>query len=62
MHTGQLEQLARQRTAELQKTTNRSAYLATPAASTVRGSSTLRTSAGWALVSLGLRLAASGSR
>jgi hypothetical protein len=72
MYTGQLEQLARQRIAELPaKTTatrpagqrRQRTQTRADAARSSRGSSggSLRTSTGWALVSIGLRLAQSGS-
>jgi hypothetical protein len=69
MYTGQLEQLARQRIAELPARTpaTRPAGSRTrtraDATRSSRGSSggSLRTSTGWALVSIGLRLAQSGS-
>jgi hypothetical protein len=58
MYSRQLEQLASQRPREL-KATARSARPAGPARSV---SKPLRRSTGWALVSIGLRLAESGNR
>jgi hypothetical protein len=58
MYSRQLEQLARQRPQEL-KAASRSARQARPARMPSRP---LRRHTGWALVSIGLRLAESGSR
>ncbi|MGN6791156.1 MAG: hypothetical protein ACTHJW_02070 [Streptosporangiaceae bacterium] len=58
MYSRQLEQLAKQRSTELRATT-RSARRARPARTQGR---LLRRHTGWALVSIGLRLAESGNR
>jgi hypothetical protein len=58
MNSRQLEQVARQRTTEL--TAPRSAISPTRGAGNAPGAS-IRSQAGWALVSIGLRLADSGT-
>ena len=58
MNSRQLEQVARQRTTEL--TATRSAISPTRNAGHAPGAS-IRTHAGWALVSIGLRLVDSGT-
>ena len=60
MYSRQLEQIASQRTTELRAAR---AATASPAPATpARQRKPIRTRTGWALVAVGLRLAASGSR
>jgi len=58
MYSRQLEQLASQRTSELKSTTRP----VRPARRTRSATKPLRRQTGWALVSIGLRLAESGNR
>jgi hypothetical protein len=60
MYTGQLEQLARQRIAELPATPPATSASRPPVQASPGKS--LRTSTGWAIVAIGLRIASSGSR
>ncbi|MGI9008159.1 MAG: hypothetical protein ACR2FU_18525 [Streptosporangiaceae bacterium] len=60
MYSRQLEQIASQRPAELRATRAAAARPAPAAAGPPR--KPIRTQTGWALVSIGLRLAASGHR
>lgn len=60
MYSRQLEQIATQHTAELRS--RPAAAARTVPASTHHQRRPIRTQTGWALVSLGLRLAESGSR